>query len=428
MQNSLTLKPVKHIFGELTLPGSKSISNRALLLSALSKGQTILKNLLYSDDTKYMLSALSKLGISYILDKKTMTCTVQGFSGPLFSKQKIKLFLGNAGTAMRPLLAVLSLKKNKIILTGEERMQERPIHHLVDSLRQGGAKVDYLNKKKFPPLYLRGGFLGGKIIINGTISSQFLSSLLIAAPMADMDTEIVVQGTLVSKPYIDLTINLMKIFGVTVNILNDYKLFYILGNQKYISPQEYLVESDLSSATYFLAAAAIKGGCVKIHDIKNNSIQGDRYFIDVLKQMGVSIIWKKNVLICTKKKLFGITIDCNHIPDAAMTLAMLGLFAKQLVYIKNIYNWRVKETDRLYAMAKELKKVGAQVQEGSDFIIIHPVKKFFHATIDTYNDHRMAMCFSLICLSGTPVTLLNPACVNKTFPSFFEKFYSICHY
>lgn len=428
MKNHLTLNPVKKIQGELNLPGSKSISNRVLLLSALSSGKTILKNLLYSDDIKCMLDALSRLGISIQVDQKKSECIIQGNAGPLFCKKKITLFLGNAGTAMRPLLAVLSLKKNKVILTGDKRMQERPIHHLVDSLRQGGADINYLSKDKFPPLYVKGGFIGGKIIVDGTISSQFLSSLLIAAPLAKINTEITIQGKLVSKPYINLTISLMKIFGIKIKISNDFNFFYISGNQMYTSPKKYFIESDISSATYFLAAAAIKGSYIKINGIKKNSIQGDIDFLRILKKIGVSITWEKNSVICKKKQLLGITIDCNHIPDAAMTLAMIGLFSNEYIHIKNIYNWRVKETDRLHAMTTELRKIGANVQEGNDFIIVHPVKKFLHAKINTYNDHRIAMCFSLISLSGVPVTLLNPTCVNKTFPSFFKKFYSICHF
>ncbi|WP_075433838.1 3-phosphoshikimate 1-carboxyvinyltransferase [Buchnera aphidicola] len=427
MQNSLTLKPVKYVSGELNIPGSKSISNRALLLSAVSCGRTILKNLLYSDDVKYMLDALLALGVKVFINKNSSECIVDGISRPLFSSKKTTLFLGNAGTAMRPLLGILSLSKNKIILTGEDRMQERPINHLVDALRQGGACISYLQKNDYPPVYIKGGFRGGKIFINGSISSQFLSSLLMTAPLAQVDTEIIVEGDLVSKPYIDLTLNIMKKFGVIVKVIDDYKSFYIQCQQKYISPKEYFIESDLSSATYFLAAAAIRGGCVKINGIQKNSIQGDLDFINILQNMGASIEWKKNSLICTKKKLMGISIDCNHIPDAAMTIAMLGLFAQQLVYIKNIYNWRVKETDRLHAMTTELRKIGAKVQEGADFIIVYPVKRFLHATINTYNDHRIAMCFSLIALSEVSVTLLNPSCVNKTFPSFFQTFKSICH-
>ncbi|VFP85916.1 3-phosphoshikimate 1-carboxyvinyltransferase [Buchnera aphidicola (Cinara pseudotaxifoliae)] len=428
MQKSLTLSPIKYIEGELNLPGSKSISNRVLLLSAISKGNTVIKNLLYSDDVKYMLKALSQLGVSCYWDSNKSECIIEGLSGSFCIEKKITLYLGNAGTAMRPLLAALSIGNNKVLLTGDERMQERPIHHLVESLRIGGADIIYLNNLEYPPIYVRGGFTGGKIFVDGTISSQFLSSLLMIAPLAKLDTTIVVKGVLVSKPYIDLTINLMKTFGISVNIIDNYKYFYVEGNQMYISPKKYLVESDMSSATYFLAAAAIKGKSIKINGIKKNSIQGDIKFVDVLKKMGVSIFWKKNSLICIKNNLSGITIDCNHIPDAAMTIAMLGLFADDFVYIKNIYNWRVKETDRLYAMTTELKKIGARVQEGRDFIIVYPVKKFLHATINTYNDHRIAMCFSLIALSGTSVTLLNPKCVNKTFPSFFEKFYSICHF
>lgn len=428
MQKQITLEPIKYVSGTIDLPGSKSISNRILLISAMSNGITKIKNLLYSDDVQHMLNALKKLGISYILNKHKKNCIIKGIGQALFSNQKKKLFLGNAGTAMRPLLAALSLKKNNIILTGNDRMQERPIHHLVDALRQGGAKIKYLKNKEFPPVLIKGGFNGGSITINGTISSQFLSSLLIIAPLAISNTYITVNGDLVSKPYIDLTIHLMKIFGIKIDVESNYKYFKIISNQKYISPKSYNIESDLSSATYFLAAAAIKGGEIKIFNIKKNSIQGDIYFINILEKMGAIIQWEKDYIICKKNNLNGIEIDCNHIPDAAMTIAMLGLFSKTSVYIKNIYNWRVKETDRLYAMATELRKVGAIVTEGNDFIIVSAPKKFLHAVINTYNDHRIAMCFSLVALSGTPVTLLNPSCTNKTFPQYFQKFCSICKY
>ncbi|AEH39786.1 3-phosphoshikimate 1-carboxyvinyltransferase [Buchnera aphidicola (Cinara tujafilina)] len=420
-QNQITLKPIKYISGNITnLPGSKSISNRVLLLSALCTGDTTLLNLLSSDDVKYMLHALKALKVKYIIDGNK--CIIHGSGQTLFCNQKLKLFLGNAGTAMRPLLAALSLYNNNVILDGEKRMQERPINHLVDALRQGGATITYLKNINFPPVLVKGGFVGGSIIIEGTISSQFLSSLLMMAPLATNNTYITVKGALVSIPYITLTINLMKIFGITIKTCSKYRHFEITGNQNYVTPGLYYIENDTSSATYFLAAAAIKGGEVKIKGIKRDSIQGDVKFSEVLSTIGANIIWNNNSIICRKGNLKGIEIDCNHIPDAAMTLAMIGLFSNQPVYIKNIYNWRVKETDRLQAMTKELKKVGGVIEEGRDYIIVSAPKKFLHAKINTYNDHRIAMCFSLVALSGVPVTLLNPSCVNKTFPQYLIYF------
>lgn len=427
--DKITLKPVKYISGNITnLPGSKSISNRVLLLSAMCLGKTTITNLLHSDDVQYMLLALKKMGILYTYMDDSRTCIINGIGQAFFCKKKITLFLGNAGTAMRPLLAALSLYKNNIILTGDKRMQERPINHLVDSLREGGANIIYLKNISYPPVYVKGGFVGGSITINGTISSQFLSSLLMIAPLAINDTKIIVQGKLVSIPYVNLTIHLMKIFGITIQVCPQYKYFKIVGNQKYITPELYHIENDTSSATYFLAAAAIKGGEVRIQGMQKDSIQGDASFANVLSTMGATISWNNNSIICAKGFLNGIEIDCNHIPDAAMTIAMLGLFSKKPVYIKNIYNWRVKETDRLCAMTTELKKIGAFVTEGRDYIIVSAPIKFLHAEINTYNDHRMAMCFSLVSLSGVSVTLLNPSCVNKTFPQYFNLFKSICQY
>lgn len=427
MQEKLMIKPVKSVSGNISLPGSKSISNRALLLSAVAKGTTILKNLLDSDDISYMLSALKQLNITYHLSNNNTECRITGNKECLFNKENIILFLGNAGTVMRPLLAMLSLGKNNIVLTGNKRMQERPIEHLVNALSQGGARIQYINNKNYPPIRVQGEFLGGIININGSISSQFLSAILMAAPMAKNNTNIIVDNILVSKPYIKMTIKLMEIFGVTVKVTKNYQEFHITGNQHYISPKKYYIESDLSSATYFIAAAAIKGGPLKINGVKKNSIQGDLRFINILQKIGVSIIWTENAIVCSKKKLLGIEIDCNDIPDAAMTIAMIGLFTQTSMHIKNIYNWRVKETDRLTAMSTELRKVGATVTEGKDYIIISPPKKFLHAVIETYDDHRIAMCFSLVALSGIPVTLLNPKCVKKTFPLFFKYFLSICH-
>ena len=418
---SLTLQPIKKFSGTINLPGSKSVSNRALLLSALSQGKTRLTNLLDSDDVRYMLEALKALNIKYHLSDDLTICDIEGVGGKLHSAHPLELFLGNAGTAMRPLAAALCLADNNIVLTGEPRMKERPIGHLVDALRQGGAKIDYLENEGYPPLHIHGGFTGGKIAVNGSVSSQFLTALLMAAPLASNDTEITIIGDLVSKPYIDITIKMMAIFGVSV-INNQYQTFVIKANQTYQSPGSYLVEGDASSASYFLAAAAIKGGTVRVTGVGKKSLQGDTQFAHVLEKMGAKITWADDYIECSRGELNGVDMDMNHIPDAAMTIATTALFADGTTTIRNIYNWRVKETDRLSAMANELRKVGATVEEGEDYISITPPAKLNHAEIKTYNDHRMAMCFSLVALSDTPVTILDPKCTMKTFPDYFEQF------
>ncbi|HCJ1008682.1 TPA: 3-phosphoshikimate 1-carboxyvinyltransferase [Salmonella enterica] len=417
---SLTLQPIARVDGAINLPGSKSVSNRALLLAALACGKTVLTNLLDSDDVRHMLNALSALGINYTLSADRTRCDITGNGGALRAPGALELFLGNAGTAMRPLAAALCLGQNEIVLTGEPRMKERPIGHLVDSLRQGGANIDYLEQENYPPLRLRGGFTGGDIEVDGSVSSQFLTALLMTAPLAPEDTTIRVKGELVSKPYIDITLNLMKTFGVEITN-HHYQQFAVKGGQQYHSPGRYLVEGDASSASYFLAAGAIKGGTVKVTGIGRKSMQGDIRFADVLEKMGATITWGDDFIACTRGELHAIDMDMNHIPDAAMTIATTALFAKGTTTLRNIYNWRVKETDRLFAMATELRKVGAEVEEGHDYIRITPPAKLQHADIGTYNDHRMAMCFSLVALSDTPVTILDPKCAAKTFPDYFEQ-------
>ncbi|ECE0732101.1 3-phosphoshikimate 1-carboxyvinyltransferase [Salmonella enterica subsp. houtenae] len=417
---SLTLQPIARVDGAINLPGSKSVSNRALLLAALACGKTVLTNLLDSDDVRHMLNALSALGTNYTLSADRTRCDITGNGGPLRAPGALELFLGNAGTAMRPLAAALCLGQNEIVLTGEPRMKERPIGHLVDALRQGGANIDYLEQENYPPLRLRGGFTGGDIEVDGSVSSQFLTALLMTAPLAPEDTIIRVKGELVSKPYIDITLNLMKTFGVEITN-HHYQQFVVKGGQQYHSPGRYLVEGDASSASYFLAAGAIKGGTVKVTGIGRKSMQGDIRFADVLEKMGATITWGDDFIACTRGELHAIDMDMNHIPDAAMTIATTALFAKGTTTLRNIYNWRVKETDRLFAMATELRKVGAEVEEGHDYIRITPPAKLHHADIGTYNDHRMAMCFSLVALSDTPVTILDPKCTAKTFPDYFEQ-------
>ena len=420
MQDSLTLQPIALVNGTVNLPGSKSVSNRALLLAALASGNTRLTNLLDSDDVRHMLNALTLLGVHYTLSADRTVCEVVGQGGALQAEGALELFLGNAGTAMRPLAAALCLGSNDIVLTGEPRMKERPIGHLVDALRQGGAEIDYLEQENYPPLRLKGGFSGGDVAVDGSVSSQFLTALLMTAPLAANDTRIAIKGDLVSKPYIDITLNLMATFGIQVEN-DDYRTFHIRGQQQYQAPGDYLVEGDASSASYFLAAAAIKGGTVKVTGIGRHSMQGDIRFADVLEKMGASVEWGDDFIACTRGELNAIDLDMNHIPDAAMTIATAALFAKGTTVMRNIYNWRVKETDRLAAMAIELRKVGAEVEEGHDYIRITPQETIKYAEIGTYNDHRMAMCFSLVALSSTPVTILDPQCTAKTFPDYFEQ-------
>jgi 3-phosphoshikimate 1-carboxyvinyltransferase len=422
---TLTLEPIARVEGTVNLPGSKSVSNRALLLAALAHGTTRLTNLLDSDDIRHMLNALKTLGVKYELSADKTACTVHGLGRSFSSAEPVSLFLGNAGTAMRPLCAALCLSNGEFTLTGEPRMEERPIAHLVDALRQAGAHIHYLKKEGYPPLTIEGkGLWGGEVVIDGSVSSQFLTAFLMAAPLASGDVRIRIRGELVSKPYIDITLHIMKQFGVTVEHDN-YQVFYVRGNQTYVSPGKFLVEGDASSASYFLAAGAIKGK-VRVTGIGKDSIQGDIRFADVLEKMGAKITWGDDFIEAENVgELQAVDLDLNQIPDAAMTIATAALFAKGKTAIRNIYNWRVKETDRLSAMTTELRKVGAEVVEGHDFIEITPTAELKHAAIDTYNDHRIAMCFSLVALSDTPVTINDPGCTSKTFPDYFTKFASI---
>jgi 3-phosphoshikimate 1-carboxyvinyltransferase len=418
----LRLDPIACINGEINIPGSKSISNRALLLAVLAKGTTTLTNLLDSDDIRYMLAALKQLGVKYELSDNNTVCRLEGLSGPMSAHSAQSLFLGNAGTAMRPLCAALTLGQGEFTLTGEPRMEERPIGDLVDALRQLGAEVNYLKNEGFPPLTINAtGLNGGEVEISGDLSSQFLTALLMVAPLTKDSVNIKIKGELVSKPYIDITIALMAQFGVKV-INHHYARFEIPSGQAYVSPGKVLVEGDASSASYFLAAAAIKGGAVKVTGVGRLSIQGDVKFADALASMGAEIEWGDDYIIARQGELHGIDMDMNHIPDAAMTIATAALFAKGTTRLRNIYNWRIKETDRLSAMATELRKVGATVEEGHDYIEITPPAKLNAADIDTYNDHRMAMCFSLMAFADCGITINDPDCTSKTFPDYFQQF------
>lgn len=423
---TLTLQKINGVQGTVHLPGSKSISNRVLLLAALAQGETRISNLLHSDDIEHMLNALTSLGVSFQLSECKSKCVVQGLGGLFKHPAPLELFLGNAGTAMRPLTAALAASNVNVTLTGEPRMYERPIGHLVDALRQLDADISYLQQEGFPPLQIRGKALnGGTIKIDGSISSQFLTAVLMVAPLLDADSEIDIVGELVSKPYIDITLALMNRFGVSVENQN-YQKFVIAGRQQYQSPGDWLVEGDASSASYFLAAAAI-GGSIKVTGIGKHAVQGDIRFADALEAMGATVEWGDDYISVTRNHLNGIDRDYNAIPDAAMTIATTALFAKGPTLIRNVYNWRVKETDRLHAMATELRKVGAEVEEGEDYLKVTPPAVIKHASIATYNDHRMAMCFSMLAFADCGVTIEDPDCTRKTFPQYFEVFSSLAN-
>lgn len=431
MMKVLDLAPVAHVGGAVRLPGSKSISNRTLLLAALSQGTTTIRDLLASDDTARMLEALDKLGIK-LEQLAENDWLVQGCAGQ-FPNRQADLFLGNAGTAFRPLTAALAFAGGEYQLTGVARMHERPIGDLVDALLQAGAHIDYLQQAGFPPLAIHPAQLKEhlKLSIRGNVSSQFLTALLMALPMTGKAAEIVVEGELISKPYIAITLNLMRQFGVDVQVHGDMQGFSLSSGLHYQSPGQLYVEGDASSASYFLAAGAIAAGRdgLRIEGVSQHSIQGDIRFVDEIAKMGAQIEYADNAVIvkAANQPLKALDLDCNHIPDAAMTLAVMALFAEGTTTLRNIASWRVKETDRISAMATELRKVGAQVEEGADFIRITPPTNLTpNAAIDTYDDHRMAMCFSLVSLGGVPIRINDPDCVAKTFPDYFTRFAGVC--
>lgn len=427
----LDLPPLLGAHGTVRLPGSKSISNRVLLLAALSEGDTDLRDLLHSDDTERMIEALQALGVTVtptaanaLLVHGTGARFVPAGTGPL------ELFLGNAGTAFRSLTAVLALAGGECILKGVPRMHERPIGDLVEALRQLGADITYLENEGFPPLHIKPATIqaGGVVRVRGDVSSQFLTGLLMALPLTGVATTVEVIGELISKPYIDITLATMRQFGVSV-LADGYRAFTVPAGSRYVSPgaEPVYVEGDASSASYFLAAGAIGGGPLRVEGVGANAIQGDVKFADALAAMGAQITMGPNWISASASasgKLRGVDLDCNHIPDAAMTLAVAALFAEGTTTLRNIASWRVKETDRITAMATELKKVGATVEEGPDYLRVTPPVKLLPAAIDTYDDHRLAMCFSLASF-GTPLRINDPRCVNKTFPAYFSAFAAV---
>lgn len=424
----LDLPALHRAQGTVRLPGSKSISNRTLLLAALSQGVTDIRDLLASDDTERMLDALTRLGVSV---EKIAERDYRVSGAPQgFAIKNAELFLGNAGTAFRPLTAALALANGQYTLSGVARMHERPIGDLVDALRQLGADITYLGNEGFPPLRIHPATIqpGGMVRIKGNVSSQFLTALLMALPVTGVQTTVEVIGELISKPYIDITLKLMAQFGVAVQ-RDGWQRFVVPGGQRYVSPGVVHVEGDASSASYFLAAGAIGGGPVRVEGVGRHSIQGDVAFAAALEQLGARITLGDNRIEAsapTAGKLRAFDMDFNHIPDAAMTLAVTALFCDGPCRLRNIGSWRVKETDRIAAMAAELRKVGATVQEGSDWLqVTAPAKLIGNAAIDTYDDHRMAMCFSLVALGGVPVRINDPKCTAKTFPEYFEVFASV---
>jgi 3-phosphoshikimate 1-carboxyvinyltransferase len=418
----LDLAPIARVAGTIALPGSKSISNRTLLLAALADGATDIVGLLDSDDTARMLEALRTLGIAWDATGTPGGLRIQGCGGVIPVKNAA-LFLGNAGTAFRPLTAVLALSGGTYRLSGVPRMHERPIGDLVDALRALGADIRYLGKERYPPMEIRPARLRAEpaIGVRGDVSSQFLTALLMALPLAGRRTAVDVIGELVSKPYVEITLNSMRRFGVEVE-REDWRRFAVPAGARYRSPGTMHVEGDASSASYFLAAGAIGGGPVRVQGVGRSSVQGDVRFVEVLEAMGADVTTGEDwIEVRGSRPLRAVDLDLNHIPDAAMTVAILALFADGPSTIRNIANWRVKETDRLAAMATELRKLGATVEEGADRLRIVPPARLAPATIDTYDDHRMAMCFSLAALGGVTVRIKDPACVNKTFPEYFRE-------
>jgi 3-phosphoshikimate 1-carboxyvinyltransferase len=421
--NHLDLPALTRASGTIRLPGSKSISNRMLLLAALAQGATEILDLLDSDDTRVMLAALEKLGVG-VTALGGNAWRVEGCGG-VFPIKDAELFMGNAGTAIRPLTAALGLSGGHYRLSGVARMHERPIGDLVDGLLQIGADVRYTGKPGFPPLAIHPATvkLEAPIRLRGDVSSQFLTALLMALPLTGAAAVIEMTTELISRPYVEITLNLMARFGVEVR-REGWQRFTIPAGQGYLSPGLLHVEGDASAASYFLAAGAIGGGPVRVEGVGRNSIQGDVRFADALQAMGARLEWGEQFIearLPLSGKLKAFDLDLNHIPDAAMTLAVAALFADGRCVLRNIASWRVKETDRIAAMATELRKLGAIVEEGADYIAVSPAPTFrAGVAIDTYDDHRMAMCFALVALGGVPVTINDPQCVNKTFPDYFD--------
>jgi len=426
----MLISPISHpLNSTVRVPGSKSLTNRALLIAALAEGITTLENALFSDDSRYFATALQTLGFAVSLDSEASRMTVNGLGGRIPAK-RAELFIGNAGTAARFLTAFLTLGHGEYLLDGDPRMRDRPIGDLIAALQPLGAQLGPANADHWslitehseicPPIkIIADGLPGGKTRIAGNISSQFLSALLMVAPYAQSPVEIEVTTALNSKPYVDMTLSIMQDFGV--NVERDGFNYFKIPTTYYQSPKTYLIESDASAASYFFAAPAICGGTVAVENISRKSIQGDIAFLNILERMGCSIQKTDHcILVTSHLPLRGLDVDMRDIPDTAQTLAAVALFASTPTRIRGIASARVKETDRVHATCTELSRLGVRVDEHEDGMTIYPCEKFHPATIQTYNDHRMAMAFSLIGLRFPGITIENPGCVSKTFPDFFE--------
>lgn len=429
--SSIELLPVSRAQGRVILPGSKSISNRALLLAALAEGETTLTGVLESDDTRYMLEALIQMGVK--VEQEGDFIRVQG--GAPFSHRKADLFLGNAGTAVRTLTATLAFMGGDFVLRGIDRMHHRPIGDLVDAVRSAGASVTYLGAEGYPPLAIGEAQLDANstIRIKGEVSSQFLTALLMAAPLwtavHNLPLRIEVEGVLISQPYIAITLDMMRSFGVEV-VNTNWESFEVPSDARYASPGKYHVEGDASSASYFLALGAIGQGPIRIEGVGSASVQGDAKFAELVQAMGATVqsdaysMTVSGINVSKGEKLKAFDMDFNLIPDAAMTAAALAMFAEGPCTLRNIASWRVKETDRIHAMHTELAKLGARVESGPDWLRVWPINEadWNKVSIETYDDHRIAMCFSLAAFGPKGVEILDPNCVAKTFPTYFTVF------
>jgi 3-phosphoshikimate 1-carboxyvinyltransferase len=425
--NEIKLKASKQVRGCIKLPGSKSITNRVLLMAALGNGVTKLIDPLKSEDTDQMINALIKLGVSVKeVNDDQNSIEIKG-AEQNFPNKNTNLFLGNSGTTFRPLAAVLAMMGGDYYLSGIERMHERPIKDLVDALEQMGSSIQYEKNHGYPPITINNSSIEIRepIQIKGDISSQYLTALLIAGPISNNEFNIEVIGDLISKPYIDITLKLLTKFNIFYNNDN-WRLFSLKKDSIYRNPTKIFVEGDASSASYFFAAASLAGS-IEIEGINKDSIQGDLKFLDIISKMGAKIEYKSDSIQVSKaSNLKGIEIDCIEIPDAAMTLAIMAVFADKPTKLKNIGSWRVKETDRILAMDNELTKMGVEVSTTHDSMTIFPQKQLNNnISIETYNDHRIAMCFSLFCLKNLNITIQDPNCVNKTYPDYFKDLKSV---
>lgn len=419
------LKASSQVKGSIKLPGSKSITNRVLLMAALASGTTKIVDPLRSEDTDQMINALIRLGI-HVEKNSDSFIEIKGASQD-FPNKNTKLFLGNSGTTFRPLTAVLAMMEGDYYLSGIDRMHERPIKDLVDSLEQMGAVIEYENIIGYPPIKIKNSKirLAKPIQIKGNISSQYLTALLMAGPIVGGEFTIEIIGELISKPYVNITLKLLEKFNIFYDNKN-WHTFSLKANSRYKSPKEIFVEGDASSASYFFAAAALSGE-IEIKGINQRSIQGDLKFLDIISKMGAEVEYKSNSIKVSKAKVLkGFEIDCIEIPDAAMTLSILAVFADAPTTLKNIGSWKVKETDRISAIEKELKKLGVEVASTQNSMTIFPQNNLNNnVAIETYNDHRIAMCFSLFCLKNLNIFIKDPECVNKTYPNYFKDLESI---